>query len=138
VVDDLDASLDFYRNLLGFEIIRRMEETGDFIDTILALDAVRVTTVKMAAPGGQLIELLKFHSHSDPPRPGRRGRIRVFDAGPTHIALTVVDLDRVHHRLTAHGVSFNAPPRLSPDGSVKVTFCRAPEGTLVELVEELQ
>ena len=35
----------------------------------------------------------------------------------------------------ALGVVFNAPPQRSPDGGAKVTFCRDPEGNLLELVE---
>ena len=35
------------------------------------------------------------------------------------------------------GVDFISPPIQSPDGLVKVAFCQAPEGTYVELVEQL-
>ncbi len=132
VVDDLEKSLYFYRDLLGFQITKQMEESGDYIDNMLALRRVRVTTVKMALPGGQMIELLKYQSH--PPKEGLR---EVCDIGITHIALTVNDLDSEYDRLRSEGVLFNTPPQLSPDGYAKVTFCRAPEGTFIELVEVL-
>jgi hypothetical protein len=46
-------------------------------------------------------------------------------------------LNAEYNRLKDEGVSFNSPPQLSPDGYAKVTFCRAPEGTFIELVEVL-
>ena len=34
-------------------------------------------------------------------------------------------------------IQFNSSPQISPDGYAKVVFCRAPEGTMIELVEVL-
>ena len=132
VVIDLEASLHFYRDLLGFQIAKQMEEAGDFIDNISSLNNVRVTTVKMTSPSGQMIELLKYHSH-----PAEKKRREICEIGISHIAFTVDDLDTEYKKLKEQGVRFNAPPQLSPDGYAKVTFCSAPEGTLVELVEVL-
>jgi catechol 2,3-dioxygenase-like lactoylglutathione lyase family enzyme len=134
VVADLDAALSFWCDLLGFRVERRMEESGPHIDAMLALQEVRVTTVKLAAPDGNLIELLCFHSHPD--RPAWAGS--PHSTGLTHVALTVADLDAVYEKLREAGVAFNAPPQRSPDGFAKVTFCRGPEGVLVELVEVIR
>ena len=132
VVVDLEASLHFYRDLLGFQVAKQMKESGDYIDNISSLHNIKVTTVKMVAPDGQMIELLLYHSHP------RELRLReICDIGITHIAFMVEDLNSECDRLKGEGVPFNAPPQLSPDGYAKVTFCRAPEGTLIELVEVL-
>jgi len=130
VVSDLNASQHFYQNVLGFEIVKQMEESGQYIDNMLALSNVRVTTVKMASPDGQLIELLYYSSH-----PKKRKSREVCDVGISHIALTVDDLNSCYDRLRSQGVEFNCPPQVSPDGYAKVAFCRAPEGTFIELVE---
>ena len=132
VVVDLKTSLHFYRDLLGFQIVKQMKESGDFIDNILSLKNVTITTVKMAAPDGQMIELLHYHSH-----PRIQNLREICDIGITHTAFTVEDLNSEYDRLKGEGVRFNAPPQRSPDGYAKVTFCRAPEGTLIELVEVL-
>ncbi|MBI4681380.1 MAG: VOC family protein [Nitrospirae bacterium] len=132
VVIDLEASLHFYRNLLGFGIAGRLEEAGDYIDTILSLRNIKVVTVKMASPSGQMIELLKYHSHLV-----EQKMREIYEVGISHIAFTVDDLDFEYERLKDKGIKFNSPPQLSPDGYAKVTFCRAPEGTLIELVEVL-
>jgi len=130
VVNDLEASLHFYCDLLGFRIVKQMEESGNYIDNILSLRNTKVTTIKLTTPLGQMIELLKFHSHS-----AEEKRQNIFDTGISHIAFTVDDLNLVYEKLKDEGIRFNSPPQVSPDGYAKVTFCRAPEGTVIELVE---
>lgn len=132
VVADLEASLYFYSDLLGFQVAKQMEEAGDYIDNISSLRNVKVTTVKMTSPSGQMIELLKYRSH-----PAEQKMREICEIGISHIAFTVDNLDIEYERLRANGIQFNSPPQLSPDGYAKVTFCRAPEGTLIELVEVL-
>jgi len=132
VVADLEPSLYFYSELLGFQIVKKMEEIGDYIDNVLFLRNVKVTTVKLISPSGQMIELLKFHSHL-----AERGKRKIWEIGISHIAFTVDDVDMVCESLKIKGIQFNSPPQLSPDGYAKVAFCRAPEGTFVELVEVL-
>jgi catechol 2,3-dioxygenase-like lactoylglutathione lyase family enzyme len=135
VVADLDRALHFYRDLLGLQVTRAMEEEGAYLDNMLGFKGVRVTTVKLAAPqGGAVLELLYFQSPRTPAAP-RRG---LFDAGPSHVAFTVEDLEATFKKLTRAGVPFNAPPQLSPDGLAKVTFCQDPDGTPIELVEMLE
>ncbi len=132
VVIDLEASLYFYRDLLGFQIVKQMEEMGHYIDNILSLRNVNVTTIKITSPSGQMIELLKYHSHN-----AEQKKREICEIGISHIAFTVDDLDTEYRRLENEGIQFNSSPQLSPDGYAKVAFCRAPEGTLIELVEVL-
>lgn len=132
-VTDLDKAMGFYGDLLGFRVVKRMEERGEFIDRISGLEKIRVTTVKMAADDGSLIELLHYHSH---PRP-RRGEEKICAAGLSHIAFTVEDLDAEFKSLSKAGVKFNSEPQISPDGYAKVAFCRDTDGNLIELVEVL-
>jgi len=130
VTNDLDVSLHFYRDLLGFRIVRQMDEAGVCLDNILATDGVKVTTVKMEVFDGQMVELLHYTSHHS-----RQVQPEVSNVGLSHIAFTVKDLNAVYESLQREGVEFNCPPQLSSDGAVRVTFCRAPEGTFIELVE---
>lgn len=133
VVADLQRALAFWRDVLGFKVVREMEESGPHIDAMMGLSDVRVTTVKMAAADGNLIELLYFHSHPD--KPTWQGS--AFSTGFTHIALTVDDLDLACEKLIAAGVEFAAVPQYSPDGFAKVTYGRGPEGVLLELVQNI-
>lgn len=132
VVSDLDAALRFWCHGLGFTEDRRSEESGPVIDGVLGLDAVDVTTVKLVAPGGGMVELLRFRSHPDV----AEWQGTPCSTGLTHIALTVADIDQVCRRLADLGAEVR-PVVASPDGRVRLTYCRGPEGLLVELVEEV-
>jgi catechol 2,3-dioxygenase-like lactoylglutathione lyase family enzyme len=134
VVADLEGALRFWRDLLGFKVEKQMDESGPHIDAMMGLKDVRVTTVKMVAPEGGMIELLYFQSHTDSPE----WVGKPYSTGFTHIAVTVGNLDFVFKKLTEEGVVFPAPPQYSPDRAVKVIYCRGPEGVLIELVENLK
>lgn len=133
VVSDLDKALHFWNEVLGFTVIKKMEESGPYIDAMMGLNDTRVTTVKLTAPNGGGIELLYFHSHPD----GMEWNGKPYSTGFTHVALTVNNLDSTYEKLTDEGVIFNGLPQLSPDGNVKVAYGRGPEGVLLEFVEEL-
>lgn len=133
VVADLEKSLQFWCNALGFEVYRRMDESGPHIDSMMGLTGVRVTTVKLAAPDGNLIELLYFHSHPD--LPNWRGS--PFSTGLTHLSMTVDCMEQAVTQLGRCGVLFPNPPQRSLDGKVIVTYAVGPEKVLLELVEEL-
>ncbi len=118
---------------MGFTVLRRMEESRPFIDVVLGMQDVRLTTVKLTAPDANLIELLKFHSHADSEAWGGS----VTSTGLTHLALTVNDVRATYTQLSANDVKFISPPQLSVDGKALVAFCVGPEGLVLELVEEL-
>lgn len=133
VVADLGRALQFWCELLGFRVAKKMDESGSHLDAMLGLKDVNVTTVKLTAPDGNLLELLHFQSHPD--KPMWQGQ--PYSTGITHIAFTVDNLDSTFNKLKNAGITFNAPPQQSPDGYAKVAFCRGPEGVLLELVEVL-
>jgi catechol 2,3-dioxygenase-like lactoylglutathione lyase family enzyme len=135
VVQNLDLMLDFYSGTLGFKIVRRMEESGPFLDAILGVSGARVTTVKLGTEANDvLLELLQFQSpRADATTPAGS----LFRLGPTHLALTVEDIVGLHERLAAAGARFTTPPQTSPDGRARVTFCCDPEGNPLELVQVL-
>lgn len=134
VVQDLERQLIFYRDLLGLEEQRRMEEYGPFVDGLMGIADVRVTTCKLGCPGeqgGTQLELLAFQSPDLLEAPSQA----VNRPGLTHIAFTVADLGDLADRMQKAGVIFNAPPAISPDGKAMVAYCRDFEGNFVELVE---
>ena len=136
VVKDLDRALYFYRDLLGLNVTQQAtDESGDYIDNVLALREVQVTTVKLAADDlATRVELIRFHNQSVQ----TDRTLKTTSYGPTHVAFTVDDLDGIYRHLSAVGVRFNAPPQIAPGGFVKLTYCLDFEGNFVELVEELK
>jgi predicted enzyme related to lactoylglutathione lyase len=57
--------------------------------------------------------------------------------GPTHVALTVDDIDALHAKLTEAGTQFVGAPADSADGRARVVFCSDPDGVKLELVQVL-
>ena len=133
VVSDMERSLRFYRDRLGMEVWADFRDDSDYVQAVTDVPGANVRMVKLKAADGVSIELLQYLSHpSDVPEPGK-----ACDVGCNHVALQVDDLRALYEKLSSEGIHFNAPPRVSPDGGAKVTYCRDPEGVIIELVEIL-
>lgn len=134
VVTDLEKAITFWCDIMGFKILLQMEENGPHIDAMMGLSGVKLKTTKLAAPDGNIIELLYFASHKH--KSSWQGS--PYSTGLTHIAFTVEDIDDAYKNLKKAGVTFPADPQISPDGSVKVIYATGPEGILIELVEMIE
>ncbi|MBQ0933947.1 VOC family protein [Ideonella paludis] len=110
-VTDLDASLRFYRDALGLEVLRRTEH-----------EAGRFTLVYLAAPG-QPEAQVELTYNWDP---------EVYTGGRNfgHIAFAVDDIYATCQRLMDHGVQVVRPPR---DG--RMAFVRSPDQISIELLQ---
>ena len=133
VVSDIEEAVKFWCDIMGFHLKSKMEEEGPYVDAMIGLPGVRVTTVKLADPNENLLELLHFHSHPD--KSCWAGT--PYSTGLTHIALTVSNIQDVRDRLKSAGIFFPREPQMSPDANVKVIYATGPEGILLELVEVL-
>lgn len=131
VVKDLEDSLFFYENLLGFKVFKKMKESGPEISTFLGINNVEVTTVKMKNQFNQMIELLSYTKQTN------NNDIVINQLGPTHVALSVSNLDDLYQNFKNQNIEFISSPIITNDKFAKVAFCKAPEGTFIELVEEL-
>lgn len=130
VVRDLEESLHFYK-LLGFKIYKRVKESVNFISKISAKEGVILETIKLTAPNDSMIELLEYGKDK------LQEERTMFGLGIAHIAFTVENVEEVYNKLRKKEIKFNSPPETSPDGYAKVVFCKAPEGSFIELVEIL-
>jgi len=111
-VSDLDASLDFYCNLLGLrELSRKDSEAGHF------------TLVFLAAPGDEAAQV-ELTYNWDP---------EIYTGGRNfgHLAYRVDDIYALCEKLQAGGVVINRPPR---DGHM--AFVRSPDGISIELLQK--
>lgn len=132
-VSDLEKSINFYTNILGLSIIVEADESGQHIDNFSGLDGVNVRSVKMTDNDGGLVELLYYKSHKGVSIPDKD----ITHIGCSHFAVTVQNLTELYNKLVANGVTVMCQPQKSPDFPVVLTFCKDPDGTLIELVEEL-
>ena len=132
VVSDMGASLRFWRDVMGLEVVVDFREEGEYIDTLQALEGVRLHMIKLRAPDGSLIELL----HDDAHPTGRVDSNRLCDHGIRHLAFTVEDVEGSWQTLTFLGCPTLSSPVTSPDGKARLFFARDPEGNLLEIVQE--
>ncbi len=132
VVKNIERATKFYQKYFNFIIVKKMNESGDFIDKVLGYQNLTVKTVKMKT-GSSMLELLEFKN----PKSENKDR-KINDYGCTHIAITVSDLDKLFKQLKKEGVHFISAPQISEDGAAKVCFCRDHDGTFLELVEEIK
>ena len=117
-VTDLDASLRFWRDLLGLQEVRRTEnEKGRFTLVYLAASA---DAARSAAERSPEVELTY---NWDP---------EVYTGGRNfgHLAYQVEDIYAACQRLADGGVVINRPPR---DGYM--AFVRSPDGISIELLQ---
>ena len=134
VVSNLEKALVFYRDLLGLCVQGKTDENGDFISKILFSENVKLKTVKLSANDNSTrLELLEF----DNPSINSTRKTSLFEPGFTHISLTVKNLDELCVRLKNSNIEFNSQPTISPNGSLKVVFCKDFEGNYLELIEEI-
>ena len=132
VVSDMDASLKFYKELLGLKIKSLVDEEGEFLDNMLAHKNVKNKVAKLfTGNGNALVELIDSKSFAN-----KKDR-NFFTIGASHFAFTVDNLQETYEYLLKNNIKFTAPPQLTPDGYAKVTFCEDPDGTPIELVEVL-
>jgi len=127
-------SLAFYRDLLGLKVWADFKDSSSYLRAVTEVPSADVWMIKLRTESGGSIELLQYLSNPQPVPAPRHA----YDAGVNHIALQTDDLDALYRKLSAHGIRFHTPPAVSPDGGAKVTYCRDPEGVIVELVEILK
>lgn len=123
VVRDLDASLGFYRDMLGIT-------PSKVID--IPQEGVRIAFLPMGGPGGSEIELLE-------PTGGETGVARFLEKrgeGLHHICLEVEDVERALAELRADGVPvLDASPRPTAEGRGIFVHPKGTSGVLLELVQ---
>ncbi len=130
-VSDLDRSLRFYRDLLGFAPEHDLEVAGEPTGTLLRLSDVRLKAVYLTRDGVRL-ELLHFAS---PPAPSRRARV-MNEPGLTHLSFRVADLHAVVRGLREAGERVLEETLLDfPAFHSAACFVVDPDGQLIELVQ---
>lgn len=110
-VRDLDASLHFYRDLLGLREVRRRDSEGG-----------RYTLVFLAAPDDDEAHLELTYNWDDEDY----GNARNFG----HLAFETDDVYTLCEKLHRNGVTINRPPR---DG--RMAFVKSPDQISVELLQ---
>jgi catechol 2,3-dioxygenase-like lactoylglutathione lyase family enzyme len=131
-VRDLERSIRFYRDALGFTEAGRLEIEGEPTATMLGLPELELHAMYLDRDGFR-IELLHF------PTPGTVGPAEarpMNQPGLTHMALRVDDLDETIRAVEAHGGRVIESSRVhNPSFEANLVYVTDPDGTRLELVQ---
>lgn len=128
-VSDLERSLAFYRDALGFTEVGRFRDDHGYSSQLLELDDVRVEAVYLERDGWR-IELLCF---AQPPVVGTGERRAINALGLTHLSFVVEDLEAALRAVVRHGGAVVEHTRMEMRS--KAIFATDPDGTRLELIE---
>jgi glyoxylase I family protein len=134
-VSNLERSLEFWQNVLGFEFSHRAHQTGEMAEEITGVKGAALKLAVVKAPGGHKIELLEYLAPAD-----RKQHVdlRPCDIGSIHVALTVNDLEAVLNKIAASGWKAAGKPQTlqtGPNAGKRVVYVRDPDGTTIEFME---
>jgi catechol 2,3-dioxygenase-like lactoylglutathione lyase family enzyme len=127
LANDLQKSVEFYTDVLGFSISTKME-----------MDDVGFSVVFVEKDGSR-IELMGYKGKSVPKR--SKG-VEIAVGGSSipindHITFAVDDIEDTVTELKEKGVVFELEP-IQLEGGMKITSFKDPNGMLIELVEHPQ
>jgi catechol 2,3-dioxygenase-like lactoylglutathione lyase family enzyme len=144
IVRDMDISLAFYRDILGFQLTVDLDTPAYPAGrpNVLGLPSLPTggtsLSIAIVHPGGSMagsIELVAIH--------GASGLDVSAPSGPPHygmaaLRLPVRGMPALVEHLREHGITIAMQPtkvRLAPHGEVTVMAVRSPEGAWIELYE---
>lgn len=112
VTQNMDKSLHFYRDILGFEMVEQFFDEGENADIVFL------------SMGNTLLELLAFRNpaHFQPP-------------SGFHLALGVRQVDAVFALLERQGIPVVLP--LTESGGYRYAYFSGPMGEVIEIVERI-
>ena len=142
IVTDMDQSIDFFCNKLGFDLIQRVDLcSGETVEKGVGIPGAQIMLAHLKLGNSKsIIELLHYlNPRSKPMPPDAKSN----DIGVGHVAFNVDDPDAYYEQLKSKGVEFISPGVMDsstgerfcyfygPDGIV-LEFIRPPEGALID------
>jgi catechol 2,3-dioxygenase-like lactoylglutathione lyase family enzyme len=134
-VSNLERSLAFWRDVLGFEFSHSAHQTGERPEQITGVKGADLKLAVLKTPTGHKIELLEYYA---PPDRKTEFNLRPCDLGHVHVALIVDDLDAVLKRIADHGWKAAGEPQTlthGPNAGKRVVYVRDPDGTTIEFMQ---
>src|SRR5256885_2045253 len=134
-VSNLERSLAFWRDVLGFEFSHSAHQTGERPEQITGVKGAELKLAVVKSPSGHKIELLEYFA---PPDRKQHVDLRPCDVGSIHVALTIDNLDAILERIAAIGwkaAGTPQPPTAGPNAGKRVVYVRDPDGTTIELMQ---
>lgn len=118
-VVNLEKSLHFYTEGLGFELVKRDDYEEDRFSLVF---------LKSKADSGENTPMIELTHNWDTPSYTRGDAYG-------HVAYQVDSIEAVQKRLQKHGYDLSWGPGLTPNGKTKMAFVDDPDGYEIELLQ---
>lgn len=133
-VSDLDRTVGYFTDALGFKLISRAPRDSAVISRITGVAGADIEVAYVQGPGHRL-ELIQYRAPED------RGRVRSLpcDTGFAHVAFDVDDIDAAIAASAPHGVlpiGDPVPIDQGPNKGGRVVYMRDPDDVTVEFIEK--
>jgi catechol 2,3-dioxygenase-like lactoylglutathione lyase family enzyme len=131
---NLERSLAFWRDVIGFELSHTAHQSGKLAKEITGVAGAEIKLAVVKTSSGHKIELLQYLAPPD----RKDDRLRPCDLGHVHVALVVDDLDAVIERIAASGWKAAGKSQMlqsGPNAGKRVVYVRDPDGLTIELMQ---
>lgn len=133
-VSNLDDSIGFFCEALGFELLSRAPRDPTLIQQISGVSGADIEVAYVQGPGHR-IELIQYHGPED------RSRVesRPCDAGFAHVAYDVNELDQAINASEAFSfLPIGDPVAIDngPNSGSRVVYMRNRDGVTIEFIEK--
>ena len=128
-VSDLDASIEFYRDVVGMRLTTRLETGGPWFDELTHNHDAAIE-VAMLELGGVTLQLVDYRRAG-----GEPALIAHHRPGSPHLSIEVDDVDDRHAAITATGR--HRPTRIVDIAgtSIRSFYVEDPDGVPVEFLQ---
>jgi catechol 2,3-dioxygenase-like lactoylglutathione lyase family enzyme len=134
VVEDLDATIEFFREL-GLELEGRAMVEGEWAGRVTGLGDQRVEIAMMRTPDGH--SRLEFSRFLAPRVVADHRNAPVNALGYLRVMFAVDDIDETLARLRKHGAELVSGEVVQYEDAYRLCYIRGPEGLLIGLAQEL-
>jgi len=133
-VADLERSIRFYRDILGFELVFQWNPQAEYIRTITGYPEADIHAAVLKMPGADVfLEILEYRNVEKAPVD-----TRTANPGTAHLAFFTDDCEGLYAELTAKGVESVSPPvtpSLGPNKGGRAVYMIDPDGIRVEFIQ---
>ena len=133
-VSDIDKTIAFFRDCLGFDVTSKAPRSKQAIQAITGVEGADVMIAYVRGPGHNL-ELIEYLG------PETRTQVlpRPCDVGFAHVAYDVDDVDAAVHAAARYGLRPAGdiyPIDQGPNAGGRVVYLRDADGITIELIEK--
>ena len=132
-VSNLDTSIAFYTEILGFSLLNRSFRDPNFTAKVVGITGAEIEVAYIQAPNHRL-ELIQYHS----PKDRRKLNARPCDAGFAHVAFDVDDIEAVVASVRQAMEPLSEPVLVNagPNKGGKAVYTRDPDGVTIEFIQK--